>query len=57
MELNNQVLGNLNTDYEELKRLNGQNPHPGSGPVNNIKAAKEQQEELRDFIKKHSRLF
>jgi hypothetical protein len=50
--LNNQVLANLNADYAELKTLNGANPHPGSGSVDNIKAAKEQREQLRDFLKK-----
>lgn len=50
--LNNEVLGNLNSDYEELKRLNSLNPHPGSGPINNIKLAKEQRDQLLDFIKK-----
>src|SRR6185369_2380907 len=50
--LNNEVLASLNSDYDELKRLNGQNPHPGSGSVNNIKLAQEQREQLREFIKK-----
>src|SRR3569832_847795 len=37
----------LNQAFEELKNLNRQNPHPGSGNVDNIKIAKEQQQELR----------
>lgn len=50
--LNNEVLTNLNTDYEELKGLNGKNPHPGAGPIDNIKLAKQQREQLLDFLKK-----
>jgi hypothetical protein len=43
----------LNQAYEELKRLNQQNPHPGDGKrVDNIKLAKAQQEELRQFLGK-----
>jgi hypothetical protein len=49
--LNNEVLGSLNTDYEELKRLNSANPHPGSGPVNNIQLARDQREQLLLFLK------
>ena len=49
---NNDVLANLNNDYEELKKLNSAIPHPGSGPVNNIKLAKEQRDQLLEFLKK-----
>jgi hypothetical protein len=49
---NNEVLANLNSDYEKLKGLNSANPHPGSGAVNNIKIAQQQREQLRDFLKK-----
>ena len=51
-QLNNQILEKLNEQYAKLQRLNGQNPHPGSDKVDNIKAAKEQQQELRGFIGK-----
>src|SRR5271166_6237002 len=51
-QLNNEILEKLNADYAELDRLLKQKPHPGSGSVDNIKAAKEQQQQLRDFIKK-----
>src|SRR5215469_14362330 len=54
---NNEVLGTLNSDYEELKRLNSANPHPGSGPVDNDKLVKEQRQQLLDFIKKTSPYF
>ena len=50
--LNNEILTNLNSDYEELKRLNSQKPHPGAGQVNNIKLAQEQRDQVREFIKK-----
>jgi len=50
--LNNEVLANLNSDYEELKNLNSKNPHPGFGSINNIKLAKEQRDQLIEFLKK-----
>ncbi len=50
--LNNSILVDLNTDYENLRRLNGQNPHPGNDKINNIKAAQDQQKQLRAFIAK-----
>ena len=51
-DANNQVLNQLKDTEEKLKRLAQQNPHPGNQKVDNIKAAKEQQQELRDYIKK-----
>ena len=44
----------LNTAYEELKRLNTLNPHPGDnkGKVDNIKLAREQEKELKAFMAK-----
>lgn len=43
----------LNAAYEELKRLNNLNPHPGDGKkVDNIKLARQQQAELRAFLEK-----
>ena len=50
--LNNEVLANLNQDYDSLKSLNSANPHPGSGNVNNIQVAKEQREQLLAYLKK-----
>lgn len=47
----------LNAAYEELKRLNTLNPHPGGGKVNNIDLAREQQRELQKFIAKVARHF
>lgn len=51
-EANNQIIEKLNADYEELKRLNTQSPHPGSGQTDNIKLAREQQAEVRAFVQK-----
>src|ERR1035437_5010971 len=51
-QLNNEILVSLDEQYAKLKRLNENKPHPGSGKVDNIKAAKDQQQELRDYIRK-----
>jgi hypothetical protein len=56
-QLNNEILGKLDEQYTELKRLNAQPIHPGSDKVNNIDAAKEQQKELRAFIQKAHEYF
>lgn len=50
-------LEKVTTGYEELKRLNTLNPHPGGGKVDNIKLAREQQKELEEFIGKVARHF
>jgi len=50
--LNTEIMGNLNSDYDELKKLNSQNPHPGSGQINNIKLAQQERDQVRDFMKK-----
>jgi hypothetical protein len=47
----------LKASYEELKRLNNLNPHPGLGKVNNIEEARKQQKEIRDFLAKTQRRF
>ena len=47
---NNTNVTQLNQAYEELKNLNNQKPHPGSGNVDNIKNAKEQQQQLKAWI-------
>jgi hypothetical protein len=51
-QLNNDILSGLDEQYAKLKRLYEQNPHPGSGKIDNIKIAKDQQQELRDYIGK-----
>jgi len=50
-QLNNDFMTKLNEDYAELGNLNSQKPHPGSGQVDNIKAAKEQRAEVIEFQK------
>ena len=50
-------LKKLNGGYEELKRLNTLNPHPGGGKVDNIKLAREQQKELQAFMAKAAAYF
>jgi predicted negative regulator of RcsB-dependent stress response len=41
--LNSETWDRLNQDYSELGTLNSASPHPGSGKVDNIKLAKEQE--------------
>ena len=56
-QLNNEILVKLDEQYNKLKELNSQKPHPGAGEVDNIKAAKEQQKELRAFLQKAQQYF
>lgn len=51
-QANNAEMEKLNADYSELQTLNNENPHPGSGQVNNTKLAQEQQQEVRALIEK-----
>jgi hypothetical protein len=55
--LNNDILAKLNADYDELKGLNNQKPHPGAGQINNIKLAQQQRDQVRDFVKKNRTYF
>jgi hypothetical protein len=56
-QLNNEILEKLNADYAELDRLNKENPHPGSPPVDNSAEAKKQQQQVRDEMKNCSKYF
>jgi hypothetical protein len=56
-QLNNEVWDKLSADYAELTRLGGEKPHPGSRDVDNIKTAKEQQQQLKGFIQKSRQYF
>jgi hypothetical protein len=56
-QLNAELLGKLDEQYAELKRLSEQKPHPGRGEVDNVKAAKEQQKELYAYIQKANQYF
>src|SRR2546421_10022841 len=51
-ELNNQTFDKLTEQYEALKKLNSQPLQAGSGSVDNITLAKQQQQQVRDFLKK-----
>ena len=46
------VTDQITDQYKELDRLNNLNPHPGSGSVDNVKAAKEQDATLHDYLAK-----
>lgn len=48
----NSVTEEIKGQYAELTQLSQQNPHPGDSKTDNIKAAKEQQEQLRAYIAK-----
>jgi hypothetical protein len=56
-QLNNEILGKLDDQYAKLKELSEKNPHPGDGKVDNIKAAKDQQQELRAYMQKAYQYF
>src|SRR2546423_14306089 len=56
-DLNNKNLDQLNEAYAKLKSLAQQNPHPGSGNVDNIGTAKQEQKELRAFVQKTRNYF
>jgi hypothetical protein len=56
-DLNNTYVKSLEDEYGELDNLNKQNPHPGSGKVDNIQLAKEQRKELAEFIRKSRSFF
>jgi hypothetical protein len=47
----------LNQAYEELKRLYNQPRHPGFGKVDNIKTAREQQQEISEVLAKAAKVF
>src|ERR1051325_5306543 len=47
----------LEGKYTELKRLTNLNPHPGSGKVDNIKAAKEQEQAVRRMVDQAAKHF
>jgi hypothetical protein len=57
-QLNNQMLEKLDAEYAELDRLNKLNPHPGKPPkTDNVKLAKEQQQQLKEVIQKSRQHF
>jgi hypothetical protein len=57
MHKNDAALEKLNSEYEQLKRLNSQNPHPGDEKIDNIAAAKEQKQKVDAVIGKANSAF
>src|SRR6185503_11673910 len=55
--LNKQSLDTLNAAYEDWKRISTKRPNPGNDKVDNIKAAKDQQAQVRVSIQKVERYF
>ena len=51
-EFNNTLVGQLDEQYAKLKHTYDLKPHPGSGKVDNIQEAKDQQKQLRAYIAK-----
>jgi hypothetical protein len=56
-ELNNALVGQLDEQYGKLQHCHEQSPHPGSGKIDNIQAAKDQQKQLRAYLKKACQRF
>ncbi|HSU54306.1 MAG TPA: Amuc_1100 family pilus-like protein [Candidatus Dormibacteraeota bacterium] len=56
-QLDNTTWNSLNQAYEDLKKLNQQPVHPGTPQVDNVKTAKEQQQELKAFSQKARKIF
>jgi hypothetical protein len=51
------ALASLNEAYQALQRFNSQNPSPGNKQVDNIAAAREQERQLREWIKQSDQYF
>jgi len=47
-----ELAGKIKAQYAELTRLNNLNPHPGDEKIDNIKAARDQQADMRAYIAK-----
>jgi hypothetical protein len=56
-EFNNSLVGQLDEQYAKLQHCYDQKPHPGSGKIDNIQEAKEQQKQLRAYIRKACQRF
>lgn len=57
LNLNNEKMTQLNEQYSKLDQLNRQNPHPGTPKTDNVKAAREQQQELTKVVEKIRSLY
>jgi hypothetical protein len=54
---NNTALATLNETYSTLQQLNNQNPSPGNDKVNNIEAARQQQQQAAQWIDQAGQYF
>jgi hypothetical protein len=54
---NNAALDALNETYATLQRLNTQNPSPGNDRIDNIKTAREQEQQLQAWIQQAGQYF
>lgn len=56
-KLNSDAREQINAQYEELKRLNNLNPHPGNNKVDNIAIARKQRDSLTNIILRAQKQF
>ena len=54
---NETASNSLNEAYKTLQTLNNENPSPGNDKVNNIQAAREQEQQLREWIQQAKQYF
>lgn len=54
---NETALNALNEAYKTLQTLNNEKPSPGNNNVNNIQTAREQEQQLRDWIRQAKQYF
>jgi hypothetical protein len=54
---NQTAFAQLNQMYDTLRRLNSKNPSPGNDKIDNIRAAREQEQELRGWIQQAGQYF
>lgn len=54
---NNEILAKLTDQYQTLQKLNTEKPHPGSGEVDNIQAAKNQRAQLTNYLAQARKYF
>lgn len=54
---NETALEQLNRMYDTLRQLNNENPSPGNDKINNIRTAREQEKQLREWIQQAAQYF
>lgn len=57
LQKDSDVTGQLNASTDEYKRLMSRDPHPGTDKVDNVKAAKQEQERLKKFLADAKKFF